>query len=125
MGCAMQQEMALLQQIKEPEWLPEYLIGRLRNEHDSVVLCWNKRRIKYSMSDAAALLGLPKSHLSNILAGKKYLPYDMRIRFQTFCGNFAIRQYEDRVSGFKTITETPEQRRIRELESEIQTLRTA
>jgi hypothetical protein len=115
----MQQEMPLLQAMKAPEWLPEYFIGRLRNEHDAVLLCWNKRRIKYSMSDAAALLGLPKSHLSNILAGKKYLPYDMRIKFQTFCGNYAIRQYEDKAMGFKTITETPELRRIRELESQV------
>lgn len=121
----MQQEMPIFQALKEPEWLPEYLIGRLRNEHDSVLLCWNKRRVKYSMSDAAALLGLPKSHLSNILGGKKYLPYDMRIRFQQFCGNFAIRQYEDRVMGFKTVAETPEQRRIRELESELAAARAA
>jgi hypothetical protein len=121
----MQQEMPIFQAVKEPDWLPEYLIGRLRNEHDAVLLCWNKRRIKYSMSDASALLSLPKSHLSNILSGKKYLPYDMRIRFQTFCGNYAIRQYEDKVMGFKTITETPEQRRIRELESELAAARAA
>lgn len=121
----MQQEMPIFQEVKEPDWLPEYLIGRLRNEHDSVLLCWNKRRVKYSMSDASALLGLPKSHLSNILAGKKYLPYDMRVRFQTFCGNYAIRQYEDRVLGFKTISESPEQRRIRELESELAAARAA
>jgi len=121
----MQQEMGLLQQIKDPEWLPEYLIGRLRNEHDSVLLCWNKRRIKYSMSDAAALLGLPKSHLSNILAGKKYLPYDMRVRFQTFCGNFAIRQYEDKTMGFKTVTETPLERENRELRSKLEALEKA
>lgn len=121
----MQQEMPLFQAMKEPEWLPEYLIGRLRNEHDSVLLCWNKRRIKYSMSDAAALLGLPKSHLSNILAGKKYLPYDMRVRFQTFCGNFAIRQYEDKAMGFKTITETPLERENRELRSKLEALEKA
>ena len=121
----MQQEMPLFQAMKEPEWLPEYLIGRLRNEHDSVLLCWNKRRIKYSMSDAAALLGLPKSHLSNILAGKKYLPYDMRVRFQAFCGNLAIRQYEDKAMGFKTITETPLERENRELRSKLEALERA
>lgn len=120
-----QGEIPLMQAMKEPEWLPEFLIGRLRNEHDAVLLCWNKRRVKYTMSDAAALLSLPKSHLSNILAGKKYLPYDMRVRFQQFCGNFAIRQYEDKVMGFKTISETPEQRRIRELESELAAARAA
>ena len=121
----MQQEMPLLQALKAPEWLPEYFITRLRNEHDSVLLCWNKRRIKYSMSDAAALLGLPKSHLSNILAGKKYLPYDMRIKFQAFCGNYAIRQYEDKAMGFKTITETPLERENRELRSRLEELEKA
>jgi hypothetical protein len=121
----MQAEIPILQPIKAPDWLPESLIGRLRNEHDAVLLCWNKRRIKYSMSDAAALLGLPKSHLSNILAGKKYLPYDMRIRFQIFCANYAIRQYEDRAMGFITVQETPEQRKIRELEAKVAALESA
>lgn len=121
----MQTEIPVFQAVKEPDWVAEYLIGRLRNEHDAVLLCWNKRRVKYSMSDAAALLGLPKSHLSNILAGKKYLPYDMRVRFQQFCGNYAIRQYEDKVLGFQTMKETPEQRRIRELESELAAARAA
>ncbi|MGY6240562.1 MULTISPECIES: hypothetical protein [Burkholderia] len=121
----MQTEIPVFQAVKEPDWVAEYLIGRLRNEHDAVLLCWNKRRVKYSMSDAAALLGLPKSHLSNILAGKKYLPYDMRVRFQQFCGNYAIRQYEDRVFGFKTIAETPQERELRELRAKVAALEAA
>ncbi|HEF4754614.1 hypothetical protein KTF24_13930 [Burkholderia multivorans] len=121
----MQIEIPVFQAVKEPDWVAEYLIGRLRNEHDAVLLCWNKRRVKYSMSDAAALLGLPKSHLSNILAGKKYLPYDMRVRFQQFCGNYAIRQYEDKVFGFKTIAETPQERELRELRAKVAALEAA
>lgn len=121
----MQTEMPMLQGLATPEWLSEFLIGRLRNEHDALLLCWNKRRIKYSMSDAAALLGLPKSHLSNILSGKKYLPYDMRVRFQQFCGNFAIRQWEDKVFGFRTVPESPQEREIRELKAKVAALEAA
>lgn len=117
--------MPFFEVVGEPEMVGDFLIGRLRNEADAVVLCWAKRRVKYTLSDAAVLLGMPKSHLSNILSGKKYLPFDFRIKFQALCGNWAIRQYEDAVCGFVTARETPEQRRIRELESEIQTLRAA
>ncbi|SOY79960.1 conserved hypothetical protein [Cupriavidus taiwanensis] len=121
----MQREMPFFEVVGEPEMVAEALIARLRNEADAVVLCWAKRRVRYSLSDAAAILGTPKSHLSNILSGKKYLPFDFRIKFQALCGNWAIRQYEDSVCGFRSVIETPEQRRIRELESQIEAMRSA
>jgi hypothetical protein len=102
----------------EPEWLPDLLVARLRSERDAVVLCWAKRSRKaLTLRRAAEELGIPASHLSNIVSGKKYLPHDFRIKFQKLCGNWAIRQYEDRACGFLTRKETPEQRRIRELEA--------
>lgn len=109
----------------QPEMVADFLVARLRNEADAVLLCWAKRRVKYTMSDAATLLGLPKSHLSNILSGKKYLPFDFRIKFQALCGNWAIRQYEDSVCGFRSVVEAPEQRRIRELEAQIEAMKAA
>lgn len=121
----MQREMPFFDVVGEPEMIPPYLICRLRDECDAVVLCWAKRRVRYSISDAAATLGMPKSHLSNILSGKKYLPNDFRLKFQALCGNWAIRQYEDAICGFVTVRETPEQRRIRELESELEAARRA
>lgn len=121
----MQKEMPFFDVVGEPDMVPDFLIARLRNEADAVVLCWAKRKVKYTLTDAAVLLGLPKSHLSNILSGKKYLPFDFRIRFQALCGNWAIRQYEDAVCGFTTCRETPEQRRIRELETQLQALKAA
>ncbi|WNG69312.1 hypothetical protein [Cupriavidus gilardii] len=117
--------MPFFEVVGEPEMVPDFLIARLRNEADAVVLCWAKRKVKYTLTDAAVLLGMPKSHLSNILSGKKYLPFDFRIKFQALCGNWAIRQYEDSVCGFVTARETPEQRRIRELESQLQALKAA
>ncbi|CAG2126857.1 hypothetical protein LMG31506_00207 [Cupriavidus yeoncheonensis] len=121
----MQREMPFFEVVGEPEMVAQLLIARLRHEADATVLCWAKRRVRYSISDAAAILGMPKSHLSNILSGKKYLPFDFRIRFQALCGNWAIRQYEDSVCGFVSMRETAEQRRIRELESQIEALKAA
>ncbi|NOV28039.1 hypothetical protein E5S69_31630 [Cupriavidus necator] len=121
----MQREMPFFEVVGEPEMVAEQFIARLRNEADATVLCWAKRRVRYSLSDAAAILGMPKSHLSNILSGKKYLPFDFRIKFQALCGNWAIRQYEDSICGFRSVVETPEQRRIRELESQIEAMRSA
>jgi hypothetical protein len=120
-----QREMPFFEVVGEPEMIPEYLVGKFRCETDAILTCWARRRVKFSMSDASATLGMPKSHLSNILSGKKYLPNDFRIKFQALCGNWAIRQYEDAVCGFTTVRETPEQRRIRELESELAAARAA
>lgn len=121
----MQREMPFFEVVGEPEMIAPYLIAKLRNETDAIVLCWAKRRVRYSISDAAATLGMPKSHLSNILSGKKYLPNDFRLKFQAFCGNWAIRQYEDAVCGFTSVRETPEQREIRELRSKLEALEAA
>lgn len=121
----MQREMPFFAVVGEPEMLAEMLISRLSSEHQALALCWHKRRVKFSQADAAAKLGIPKSHMTNILAGKKYLPYDKRIEFQALCGNWAIRQYEDRIIGARTVFESPEQRRIRELEQKVQSLENA
>lgn len=121
----MQREMPFFEVVGDPQMVSEQLIARLRNEADATVLCWAKRRVRYSLSDAAAILGMPKSHLSNILSGKKYLPFDFRIKFQALCGNWAIRQYEDSICGFRSVIETAEQRRIRELEAKVEAMEAA
>lgn len=106
--------------VQEPEWLSDLLISRCRSEKDAVILCWAKRRRKgLTLRLAAEELGVPPSHLSNILSGKKYFPHGFRVKFQEICGNWAIRQYEDLICGFRTQKETPEQRRIRQLEAEL------
>jgi hypothetical protein len=110
-----QRQLALLGELREPVYVEEYFVERWRSEHDAIATCWAKRRVRYSVRNAAAMLGIPASHLSNILSGKKYLPNDFRINFQLLCGNWAIRQYEDRVCCFITSRETPEQRELRSL----------
>jgi len=120
----MNKELPLLAEVKGPQELPEYLIARCRNETDAVMLCWHMRRIKYGIREGARLLGMTASHLSNVVSGKKYLPHNT-VEFQQLCGNLAIRQFEDRQFGFRTVIDTPEQRRIRELESQLEAMKAA
>jgi hypothetical protein len=110
-----QRQLALLGEIREPEFVEAFYVERWQTEHDAIATCWAKRRVRYSLRAAAEKLGIAASHLSNILSGKKYLPHDFRINFQLLCGNWAIRQYEDRVCCFATSRESPEQRELRSL----------
>jgi plasmid maintenance system antidote protein VapI len=110
----------ILQEIGEPAFLPDYVISRMQDEADAVNYCWAHRRIKgMGVTEAARYLGMPKSHLSNILNGKKYLPWGKRLEIQRLCGNWAIRQWEDRQAGFVTQRETPEQRENRQLRARV------
>jgi hypothetical protein len=120
----MSKELPLLAEIKGPGNLPEYLIARCRSKTDAVMLCWHMRRVKYGVREAARLLGIPSSHLSNIISGKKYLPHN-DAEFMSLCGNLAIRQFEDKKLGARTVFESPEQRRIRELEDELEAVKSA
>lgn len=124
MNCN-QREMPFFQSLPEPTWLPAFLIDRLKTETDAVQLYWNQRRSKFTVAEAARHLGVPASHLSNIISGKKYLPNGFRPCFQMLCGNWSIRQFEDKECGFKTEHITPEQRRIAILESELEQARRA
>jgi hypothetical protein len=113
----------ILQEVGEPVWLPDSIVVRLTSEADAFAWCWALRRIKaLTVTEAARHLGVPKSHLSQALAGKKYPRWDMRIDFQRLCGNWAIRQYEDRRCGFVTARQSPEERRIRELLAQVNDL---
>lgn len=114
-----QRLIVLLGEIREPEFVEDYFVERWRTEHDAIATCWAKRRVRYTVRSAAEKLGIPASHLSNILAGKKYLPHDFRINFQLLCGNWAVRQYEDRVCCFATSRESPEQRELRSLRARV------
>lgn len=111
----------ILQEVGEPAFLAPAVVARLEDEAQAVAWCWAHRRIKgMGVTEAARYLGMPKSHLSNIINGKKYLPFNKRVELQRLCGNWLIRQWEDRHCGFVTQRETPEQRRIRELEARVE-----
>lgn len=116
----------ILAQVGPPKFLPESLVARIKTEAEAVAWCWAHRRIKaMTVTEAARHLRMPKSHLSNILSGKKYLPWGKRVELQLICGNWLVRQWEDRHCGFVTQQESPEQRRIRELEAKVQELEMA
>jgi hypothetical protein len=115
-----QMPLRILQEVGDPSFVPEAVLARVHSESEAVQWCWALRRIKgMGVTEAARYLGMPKSHLSNIINGKKYLPWGKRLELQRLCGNWLIRQWEDRECGFVTKMETPEQRRIRELEQRL------
>jgi hypothetical protein len=119
-----QRRIVTLGAVPDMEWLSDHWVNRCRSEKDAVTLCWAKRNRKgLTVRQAAEELGMPASHLSNIISGKKYLPHDFRIKFQQLCGNWAIRQYEDLACGFVTKQETPLERENRLLRAENEVLK--
>jgi hypothetical protein len=120
-----QLEMPFFQLLAKTKMLNAYLVSKCQSESDALLLCWNQRRTKHTLTRASEILGIPKSHLSNILNGKKYPPYDMRVAFQILCGNWAIRQFEDYVIGAETKFETPEQQEIKRLRAQIEAQKAA
>lgn len=111
----------ILQDIGDPVFVSEAVLARVQNEADAVAWCWALRRIKgLGVTEGARYLGMPKSHLSNILSGKKYLPWGKRVELQRLCGNWIVRQWEDRETGLFTSRETGEQRQIRALQQKVE-----
>lgn len=117
-------DFGFMQPVADMQMVASQLIERCRSEHDAFLLCWNKRIVKYSQAAAAGLLGIPPSHFSNMLSGKKYPTWDLRTNLQRLCNNWAIRQYADWQEGIDSF-ETPEQRRIRDLENQLEQARKA
>lgn len=91
-----QRDFGWLAELKAPVLTDSVLLSHCKTSHDAILLTWNQRRVKYSQADAAAMLEMPKSHLSNILSGQKYLPDDLRVPFMWLCGSLALRQFEDK-----------------------------
>lgn len=118
-------EIRILAAHKAPITVAEHLIERCRSEYDAFLLCWHKRQVPYSQSTAADLLGIQHSHFSNILSGKKHPPWGFGTNLQALCGNWAIRQYRDKVEGFLTRPESAEERQIRILKAKVEQLERA
>lgn len=91
-----QRDFGWLAECKSPALVDSKLLSHCHNSHDAIVLTWATRRDRgMSQAYAAMQLDMPKSHLSNILSGQKYLPDDLRIPFMWLCGSLALRQWED------------------------------
>ena len=91
-----QRDFGWIAEVKPPTPAPDDLLAHCKTAHDAILLTWNLRKVRHTQADASSRLEMPKSHLSNILAGQKYLPDDLRIPFMWLCGNLALRQWEDR-----------------------------
>ena len=91
----MQRDFGWMQEYKPPVNLSDEVVRSCKDTLEALQKSWERRRVKCSITYAAALLGMPKSHLSNALNGKKYLPNECRVAFMWFVGNLLIRQYED------------------------------
>lgn len=109
----MQIEIPILSAHKSPVMLPQHLIDRCQSEYDAFHLCWDSRIVKYTQATAAGLLGIQHSHFSNILAGKKHPPWGFGTNLQALCGNWAIRQYRDKIEGFRMTEESPLEKELR------------
>lgn len=92
-----QRDFGWLAECKAPVLLGYEYVDICQSAHDAIVMTWNARTIKCSLTSASERLQMPKSHLSNILSGKKYMPDELRIPFMWLCGNLCMRQYEDKV----------------------------
>lgn len=106
-------EIPILSAHQPPRMLPQELIDRCKSEYDAFHTCWDNRTVKYEQGTAADLLGIQHSHFSNILSGKKHPPWGFGTNLQILCGNWAIRQYRDRVEGFRMAEESPLERELR------------
>lgn len=92
-----QRDFGWMQELKPPSPVGLDLLDHCSNSHDAILMTWTSRRSKgMTVTSASERLQMPKSHLSNILAGKKYLPDDLRIPFMWLCGSLALRQWEDK-----------------------------
>lgn len=56
----------------------------------AVKWAWLNRRVRMEQSTAASHIGIPASHLSNILNGKKHLPPHKINAFEWIVGNRAV-----------------------------------
>lgn len=118
-----QREMAFFAELPEPELLPESCIDRCRDEHDALMLCIERRRVKYPFRVIAEQLGIDKGHLSRIMAGEAHFPTTKRMQLMALCGNYAPLQFEARSAGFTLAKRDPRAEKIQALEAELLQLR--
>lgn len=118
-----QREMPLLQEVAKPVLLPESDIRLCTTFRDSLGLCIQRSRVRRTQNDLAGLAGIHATQFSKIIHGAKgqdwNLPGDAIEKIETACGNLAMTQYLASKHDGRIVLETPEQRRIRELEERL------
>jgi hypothetical protein len=96
-----QPELGLIGLLEAPAPLLAHQLAEFGDdEHKAVKAAiqwaWRQRRVKMEQTTAAAHIGIPPSHLSNILNGKKHLPPHKINSFEWIVGNRAVSMTIDR-----------------------------
>jgi hypothetical protein len=90
-----QRELPIIGLLEAPVPLLPHQLAGFGDEEESAIKAairwgWNNRRVRMDQSNAAAHIGIPPSHLSNILNGKKHLPPHKINAFEWIVGNRAV-----------------------------------
>lgn len=113
--------------VPEPALLPESEISLCRTFRDALGLCIQRARVRRTQNDLAGFAGIHPTQFSKILHGAKGQTWSLdpeRIEaLEQACGNRAMTQWLAARAGLRVVQETPEQRRIRELEEQIATMK--
>jgi hypothetical protein len=115
-----QGELPLIGLLKGPETLLDRVVGGFGDDEETatrfaVRWAWDHRRVAMSQNDAATHMGIPASHLCNILSGKKYLPPHKINAYEWIVGNRAVSQTIER---FRAIREQEQTRQLAALIAE-------
>lgn len=109
-------------EMPEPIDLPMEWIAQCKSDADAIRLCINCRRDKtMTMESLADHIGMNPGNFSRAI---KYgaLTSERRLRLMYVCGNRAPSQYENWKLGQVVVRDSEKERRIRELQNELQQL---
>lgn len=118
-----QREITCLAELPAPELLTEAEIALCGCFRDAMLLCIRRARVRRTQNDLAATIGIHATQFSKILHGAKGQHWNLdpeRIEaLETACGNRAMTQWLAARANLRVIQDSPEARRIRELEAQI------
>ena len=117
-----QREIPMLAGLRKPALVSDELVLSCRGRLDAIRLCIQLSRFPHQA--IAEKLGIDKGHSSRIMQGQAHFPDDKANDLMRLCGNFAPLQYEAMTNGFE-LHERAQDARIRELQAEIERLKSA
>jgi hypothetical protein len=117
-----QRELPMLAEVRRVADVPAEFVRACNSELEALNLCMNLSHLSdETIRDA---LGIDKGHFSRIRKGRGNFPPNKRVALMELCGNRAPVQYEAWRLGCEVV-ELSKDVRIRELENQIATLRSA
>jgi hypothetical protein len=117
-----QRELPMLAEVRRVADVPAEFVRACNSELEALNLCMNLSHLSdETIRDA---LGIDKGHFSRIRKGRGNFPPNKRVALMELCGNRAPVQYEAWRLGCEVV-ELSKDVRIRELENQIATIRSA